>query len=348
MAIKNDQRPEQTGSRIEAALDQRAAVMELVESLSRAERRAGPNIELPAQGMPSMEDLASLGLTLRQAEVLLLLADGLANKEIARKLNVSEWTVRHHVSSILERLEVTNRVRAATIARQLVQRQTWICAALRPGSLALAARSRMLICGPLLQRHAGQSCYSSAKIAQCPSGEIGRHSGLKIRRLPERGRTGSIPVSGTRYNFGDLTLNATHRVITGFSGRFQLSTNPQKPTKNHLFHLREIYAVITQMAVFRKGAKRWRAEIYVEGQREPRTFVTNAQVQAWAAKRETERRQQAATGITTCKTLQDAFDRYERGGERAKHGHRWEALRMAAMGAFLIEGIKFGQPTRPT
>ena len=33
--------------------------------------------------------------------------------------------------------------------------------------------------------------------ASCPSGEIGRHSGLKIRRLPERGRTGSIPVSGT-------------------------------------------------------------------------------------------------------------------------------------------------------
>jgi hypothetical protein len=31
-----------------------------------------------------------------------------------------------------------------------------------------------------------------------PSGEIGRHSGLKIRRLPERGRTGSIPVSGTK------------------------------------------------------------------------------------------------------------------------------------------------------
>jgi hypothetical protein len=31
-----------------------------------------------------------------------------------------------------------------------------------------------------------------------PSGEIGRHSGLKIRRLPEKGRTGSIPVSGTK------------------------------------------------------------------------------------------------------------------------------------------------------
>jgi hypothetical protein len=33
--------------------------------------------------------------------------------------------------------------------------------------------------------------------ADGPGGEIGRHSGLKIRRLPERGRTGSIPVPGT-------------------------------------------------------------------------------------------------------------------------------------------------------
>ncbi len=33
--------------------------------------------------------------------------------------------------------------------------------------------------------------------AKRPGGEIGRHSGLKIRRLPERGRTGSIPVPGT-------------------------------------------------------------------------------------------------------------------------------------------------------
>jgi hypothetical protein len=36
-----------------------------------------------------------------------------------------------------------------------------------------------------------------------PSGEIGRHSGLKIRRFVNSGRTGSIPVSGTTSgNFG--------------------------------------------------------------------------------------------------------------------------------------------------
>lgn len=40
----------------------------------------------------------------------------------------------------------------------------------------------------------GVFCFT---IQACPSGEIGRHSGLKIRRFPEKGRTGSIPVSGT-------------------------------------------------------------------------------------------------------------------------------------------------------
>ena len=47
--------------------------------------------------------------------------------------------------------------------------------------------------------------YRPYNIASCarqwalgPSGEIGRHSGLKIRRFVNSGRTGSIPVSGTK------------------------------------------------------------------------------------------------------------------------------------------------------
>ncbi len=50
----------------------------------------------------------------------------------------------------------------------------------------------------------------------CPSGEIGRHSGLKIRRLPERGRTGSIPVSGTRRALkSDILLKRNERFRNG-------------------------------------------------------------------------------------------------------------------------------------
>ena len=37
----------------------------------------------------------------------------------------------------------------------------------------------------------------TAQAAACPDGEIGRRSGLKIRRFPEKGRAGSIPAPGT-------------------------------------------------------------------------------------------------------------------------------------------------------
>jgi NarL family two-component system response regulator LiaR len=56
------------------------------------------------------------GLTERELAVLRLLARGLANKEIAARLFVSEPTVRTHVSSILLKLDVPNRTQAALYA----------------------------------------------------------------------------------------------------------------------------------------------------------------------------------------------------------------------------------------
>ena len=50
-----------------------------------------------------------LGLTDRQAEVLALLVEGKPNKIICRELNVSEGTVKTHVSAILRALNVGNR-----------------------------------------------------------------------------------------------------------------------------------------------------------------------------------------------------------------------------------------------
>jgi DNA-binding CsgD family transcriptional regulator len=51
-------------------------------------------------------------LTEREAEVLGLLARGLANKQIAASLGISEHTVKFHVSSIYQKLNVTNRAEA--------------------------------------------------------------------------------------------------------------------------------------------------------------------------------------------------------------------------------------------
>lgn len=55
-------------------------------------------------------------LTTREREVLTLVGQGMSNQEIARTLNLAEGTVKTHVSAILQRLTLTNRVQAAILA----------------------------------------------------------------------------------------------------------------------------------------------------------------------------------------------------------------------------------------
>ena len=55
-------------------------------------------------------------LTEREEEVLVLVAEGLSNRGVAERLHVSETTVRTHVSRILAKLGVKNRVQAALYA----------------------------------------------------------------------------------------------------------------------------------------------------------------------------------------------------------------------------------------
>jgi len=76
-------------------------------------------VEMSKPGVPngsSDEDLDQL--TGREQEILELLSTGLSNKEIGDKLFLTEKTIKHYVTNILQKLQVRNRVEAALLAQK--------------------------------------------------------------------------------------------------------------------------------------------------------------------------------------------------------------------------------------
>lgn len=57
-------------------------------------------------------------LTEREEEILTLVSDGKSNKEVGRALGLQEKTIKHYMTSILQKLQVRNRTEAAILARQ--------------------------------------------------------------------------------------------------------------------------------------------------------------------------------------------------------------------------------------
>jgi len=72
--------------------------------------------QIATQGAAPPDTSIADGLSAREREVLGLVARGLANAEIARRLYLSEGTVRNYVSSILAKLNVADRTQAAVLA----------------------------------------------------------------------------------------------------------------------------------------------------------------------------------------------------------------------------------------
>ncbi len=67
-------------------------------------------------GPKSSSLIKSVRMTKREKQVIELIADGLTNKEIAQKLNLSTYTVKSHVHNILEKLALHTRVQIAKYA----------------------------------------------------------------------------------------------------------------------------------------------------------------------------------------------------------------------------------------
>jgi DNA-binding NarL/FixJ family response regulator len=61
------------------------------------------------------------GLSPREREILALIGDGLTNREIGKRLYLSEKTVKNHISRLLAKLGVQRRVQAAVLATHLEQ-----------------------------------------------------------------------------------------------------------------------------------------------------------------------------------------------------------------------------------
>ncbi|MGO4254969.1 response regulator [Marmoricola sp. RAF53] len=67
--------------------------------------------------LPSRRDAPGADLSAREREVLALIAEGLANKQIARRLDIAERTVKVHVGNVFRRIGVADRTSAALWAR---------------------------------------------------------------------------------------------------------------------------------------------------------------------------------------------------------------------------------------
>ena len=100
-----------------------ADLLRAIEAVARGEAIYGPAVAgrilrffqasrsaLPLDAFPDLTD--------REREVLDLIAAGLANRAIARRLGITEKTVKNHVSNIFSKLQVTDRAQAMVRARE--------------------------------------------------------------------------------------------------------------------------------------------------------------------------------------------------------------------------------------
>ena len=96
-------------------------LLRAIEAIRQGEALLDPRAtQQILQRMRRMEQMidasAFRDLSKRELEVLLLVSQGKSNNKIAEALSLSEKTVRNHVSSLLDKLNLSNRIQLATYA----------------------------------------------------------------------------------------------------------------------------------------------------------------------------------------------------------------------------------------
>jgi DNA-binding NarL/FixJ family response regulator len=96
-----------------------AELVSAVEQVARGEWLVPPELVSPTPSKPEERNSMRDRLTPREREVLAMVAAGSDNLQIAARLNITERTVKAHVSNLYRKLRVQNRVEMAMVACQM-------------------------------------------------------------------------------------------------------------------------------------------------------------------------------------------------------------------------------------
>lgn len=105
-----------------------SALIAIIQSLNNSARQAVEEngsgkhavavTGLETAGRASQKSGRISSLTAREREIIRLIASGLKNKEVATRLRISDITVRHHLTSIFNKLEVSDRQKLLILAHE--------------------------------------------------------------------------------------------------------------------------------------------------------------------------------------------------------------------------------------
>ena len=93
----------------------------IANACKRVMRQAGTPVPRAGRGTTAVfAAVAALGITSREMDVLILVADGLSNAEIGARLFLSPRTVETHVTSLTRKAQVATRIQLVAFAARLV------------------------------------------------------------------------------------------------------------------------------------------------------------------------------------------------------------------------------------